>query len=74
MKNGDYPIEADANSSGTTTCMTSPPAWEEAARLGALARYEILDSPREPEFDDVVRLAANVFDAPIAVVNLIAEG
>ncbi len=31
-------------------------------------------TPREPEFDDVARLAADVFEAPIAVVNFLAEG
>jgi PAS domain S-box-containing protein len=48
------------------------PAWNEAERLAALDRYAILDTPREAEFDDVARLAADIFDAPIAVVNLIA--
>lgn len=48
------------------------PAWTEADRLAALARYAILDTGREPAFDDVVRLVADVFDAPIAIVNLIA--
>ena len=50
------------------------PPWNEAERLAALQRYEILDTPREPEFDDVARLAADSFDAPIGVVNLIAQG
>ena len=48
--------------------------WREEDRLAALDRYAILDTPREPEFDDLVRLAADVFDAPISVVNLIASG
>ncbi len=52
----------------------SSPLWTEVERLEALARYEILDTPREPQFDDVARLAADIFEAPIAVVNLIAEG
>jgi PAS domain S-box-containing protein len=50
------------------------PVWNEAERLAALDRYGILDTPREPEFDDVASLAADIFDAPIAVVNLIAQG
>ena len=50
------------------------PAWNEADRLAALERYAILDTPREAEFDDVARLAADIFEAPIAVVNLIAAG
>jgi PAS domain S-box-containing protein len=51
----------------------SPSAWE-ADRLRALERYAILDTPPEAEFDDIARLAADIFEAPIAVVNLIAEG
>ena len=48
--------------------------WNEADRLAALEEYAVLDTPREPEFDDIARLAADIFEAPIAVVNLIAEG
>lgn len=40
-------------------------------RLAALRRLEILDTPREPEFDDVVALVSALCDAPVAVVNLI---
>jgi PAS domain S-box-containing protein len=74
MKNGDHPVRVDTNGRNNDASIAFAPAWTEADRLNALARYEILDTPREPEFDDVVRLAANVLDAPIAVVNLIAEG
>jgi two-component sensor histidine kinase len=49
------------------------PPWDEAERLAALRQYGILDTPRETEFDDVVRIAAHVCDAPIAVVNLIED-
>ncbi len=41
-------------------------------RLAALNDYAILDTPREAEFDDVVRLACDILKAPIAAVNLIA--
>jgi GAF domain-containing protein len=44
---------------------------EESARLAALNRYHILDTPREQEFDDFTRLAAYIFNTPIAVINLI---
>jgi GAF domain-containing protein len=64
---------AEGRGCGDDACARSPAPWLETERLQALARYAILDTPREPEFDDVVRLAANVFNAPIAVVNLIAE-
>jgi len=50
-----------------------PPGWTESDRLAALLRYGILDTPKEPEFEDIVRLAGDVFEAPIAVVNLIAS-
>lgn len=45
----------------------------EARRLAALRRYDILDTPREAAFDEIVALAAEICDAPIAVVNLIDE-
>ena len=48
--------------------------WTESDRLAALESYAILDTPLEPEFDDIARLAAEVLEAPIAVVNLIASG
>ncbi|MDY4297210.1 MULTISPECIES: GAF domain-containing sensor histidine kinase [unclassified Xanthomonas] len=43
----------------------------EALRLDALHSYAILDTPREPAFDDITRLAGLICQAPIAVVNLI---
>ena len=46
----------------------------EAARLAALTEYDILDTSREKDFDDVAALASAVCGTPIAVVNLIAEG
>jgi PAS domain S-box-containing protein len=45
---------------------------DDPARLAALASYGILDTGREPAFDDIADLAAELLDAPIAVVNLIA--
>jgi len=47
--------------------------WSEADRIAALEAYGILDTPQEPEFDDLAKLAAATFDAPIAVVNFIAR-
>jgi two-component sensor histidine kinase/PAS domain-containing protein len=38
-----------------------------------LRRYDILDTSPEVEFEDVVRIAAHVCEAPIAVVNLIED-
>jgi two-component sensor histidine kinase len=44
-----------------------------AERLAALRSYEILDTPRETEFDELVELAAEICDAPISVINLIDD-
>jgi signal transduction histidine kinase/CheY-like chemotaxis protein len=52
---------------------SASPGWAEPDRLAALMRYGIIDTPKEPEFEDIVRLASDVFDAPIAVVNLVAS-
>lgn len=44
---------------------------EEAARLEALRNYQILDTPSETAFDDLVRLAAYICGTPISLVSLI---
>jgi PAS domain S-box-containing protein len=49
-------------------------AWTEADRLAALDAYDILDTPQEEAFDNVTKLLSQLLDAPIAAVNLIAEG
>jgi PAS domain S-box-containing protein len=53
---------------------TRPTSWNETDRLAALARYAILDTPPEPEYDDIARLVARTLKVPIAVINLVAEG
>ena len=54
-----------------------PPAPEpdigQAARLAALASYDILDTPREAGFDDIALLASQFCAAPIALVSLVAN-
>ncbi|MGI4814626.1 MAG: ATP-binding protein [Janthinobacterium lividum] len=46
----------------------------ESRRLAALARYDVLDTPREQAFDEIASLAAELCRAPIAVVNFIGDG
>jgi two-component sensor histidine kinase len=46
----------------------------EEFRLGALRSYGILDTPREADFDDVVKVTSAICKAPISVINLIDEG
>ncbi|MET0982754.1 MAG: ATP-binding protein [Telluria sp.] len=54
---------------------TVPPVPSaEQARLAVLDAYGILDTPPERAFDDLTRLASQLLDAPIAAVNLLAEG
>ncbi len=43
----------------------------ESERLAALVSYRVLDTAPEPVFDDITRLAAQLFDAPITLVSLI---
>ncbi len=43
----------------------------EAERLAALRSYEILDTPTEPSFDGIARLAASILETPIALVSLV---
>ncbi|NJN21924.1 MAG: GAF domain-containing protein [Leptolyngbya sp. RL_3_1] len=45
----------------------------EKDRLGALQRYNILDTAAEPAFDSLTTLAAQICDAPIALVSLVDE-
>jgi PAS domain S-box-containing protein len=49
------------------------PSETVARRLDALRRYDILDTPRELNFDTIAQLAADIFNASIAVVNFIAD-
>lgn len=43
----------------------------QSERLTALYSYEVLDTDREAEFDDIVKLAAAICETPIAIINLI---
>jgi len=44
---------------------------EENRRVAALRAYDILDTPREEEFDEVVRVVSAICGTPISVINLI---
>ncbi|MGV3619883.1 MAG: diguanylate cyclase domain-containing protein [Archangium sp.] len=52
---------------------TPPIPANEAERLAALRGFAVLDTPAEAAFDRFTRLAAKLFDVPIALVSLIDE-
>ncbi|MHA7066850.1 sensor domain-containing phosphodiesterase, partial [Azospirillum argentinense] len=52
---------------------TPPRPDNESARLDALKRYDVLDTPAEEVFDRITTLAARYFGMPIALVSLVDE-
>lgn len=53
--------------------MNAPLPTNEAQRLAALRRYEVLDTPAEQAFDDLVLLATHICQVPVAMVSLVDE-
>ena len=51
--------------------MSAPIPKNEADRLEALRRSGILDTPPEPDFDQLTQLASHVCDTPMAMVSLV---
>jgi PAS domain S-box-containing protein len=49
----------------------TPP--NEQRRLAELRKFDVLDTPPEELFDDLVELAANICQAPIALITLVDE-
>lgn len=45
----------------------------DAQRLASLRALEILDTPSEERFDNIVRLVADLFEAPISYISLVDE-
>ncbi len=50
---------------------TPPIPLHETERLAALRGFAVLDTPAEADFDRFTRLAARLFDVPIALVSLV---
>lgn len=44
---------------------------KESARMSAVLRYEILDTPSDGSFDRITAMAARRFDAPIAIISIV---
>ena len=51
--------------------MLDPKLMDEPARLAALNRYEVLDTPREPSFDRITDLVRSILGVPISAVSLV---
>ncbi|HVT96201.1 MAG TPA: PAS domain S-box protein, partial [Acidobacteriaceae bacterium] len=51
--------------------LASSAQWSEADRLKSLHEYEILDTPADPAFDEIVRVAAQVTGAPYAYLGFL---
>jgi len=49
----------------------APVLPDDAERVADLKALNILDTPREPRFDRLTELAADVFEVPMAFVNLV---
>ena len=53
--------------------MTAPIPPSEKKRLNVLWQYEVLDTVPEELFDDLTELAAQICEAPIALISLVDE-
>lgn len=45
----------------------------DAHRLAALDKYDILDTPAEPAFDNIVSLAKQICETPVALISLVTD-
>lgn len=52
--------------------MIPPTSVTDEGRLAELEAYDILDTPPEPGFDEVVHIARVLCDAPVALVSFVA--
>lgn len=54
--------------------MKKAPVSLNKATINLLQQYQILDTPPEPEFDDLTRLAAQICATPVALIGIADEG
>ncbi|MDJ0555967.1 MAG: PAS domain S-box protein [Microcoleaceae cyanobacterium MO_207.B10] len=51
----------------------APISLNEATKFNLLQQYQILDTPAEPEFDDITSLAAQICGTPVALISIVDE-
>ncbi|MDY7529344.1 MULTISPECIES: protein kinase domain-containing protein [unclassified Cryobacterium] len=52
---------------------TSPLVTDEAGRMAAVARLQILDTPPDGTFDRITALAARIFSVPISIMSIVDQ-
>ncbi len=71
VANGGPPPSVPASGDEAETARPAPGDDAETGRLAALRRYEVLGASPDGTFDQIAKLAATVFDAPIATVSVV---
>src|ERR1700676_5496894 len=66
--------EVFAREGGSICSMIAPFPSNEAGRLDALERYDILDTGPEQAFDDITLLASQICQTEIATITFIDRG
>lgn len=67
-------FKAESNLQSMDESMQAPPKPpNEKARLAALRRLNILDTPPEQLYDDIVLIASLICEAPIALISFVDE-
>ena len=64
-------MPSSINVPSTSALYSIPVEVFDTFRLQALAAYEVLDTPPEPEFDDIVHIAQKICNTPVALVSLV---
>lgn len=56
-----------------STLFSREAAAQTAVRCGAIDEYQILETPREPRFDDITKLAATICEASFAAISFVCD-
>lgn len=73
QSNGSVTTVNPANSISDSAQGTVHLSASETARLKALSMYNIIDTAAEPAFEEIVHLAAQICQTPVALISLLEE-